>query len=337
MGTSTRRLVVRSAVLAGYADVARTFGLDPAALARRAGLSLRALVAPDTKIAARRAIRLLEISARVSGVETFGLTMARAKGLSHLGLLGLLARDEPDLRSALRRIIDGIELHSTCIALDLDEQRGVATVGMTILPDGERLMRQAVELALAQLFQNLRQLLGADWRPLRVQFVHPVGSSDRPHRALFGCPVQFSAERSAIVMRSSDLDRPMPGADVGFRAYADSLQAVVPIGCRATAAQVRQVLIPLLSAGRGTSRAVAASLGMDRRTLHRHLAEEQVGFSELLAGLRRELAEQYLEADARRCAEIGTLLGFHAPSSFSRWFAGEFGATPAQWRRRAGR
>jgi AraC-like DNA-binding protein len=35
-------------------------------------------------------------------------------------------------------------------------------------------------------------------------------------------------------------------------------------------------------------------------------------------------------------ARIAGLLGYSVPSSFTRWFAAEFGATPATWRQANG-
>lgn len=325
-----RPLVVRAAALAGYAEVAHTFGLDPALLARQAGVQLRTLVSPDSRVPARRAIRLLELSAAACGIETFGLAMSRPTGLSHLGVLGLLARDEADVRSVLLRIIGSFELHSTCLVLQLEEAGDQAVLSVTLLPDGERAFRQSVELAVAQLFRSLQRVTDGSWRPIEVRFIHRIGASDRPHRALFGCPVRFSAERNALVLRRGDLDRAVPGADAGFRSLAGRLQAV-PIGQRATATQVRSALLTLLPAGHATSRAVAASMGMDRRTLHRHLVVEQQDFSRVLSDLRSELAVQYLQQQGRPCAQVAQLLGFNLPSSFTRWFTRRFGCSPSAW------
>lgn len=329
-----KRLVVRSASISGYAELARTLGLDPAKLARRVGLSLRSLSSPDVQIPACKAYRLLEMSAALSGVDDFGLRLATKRGLSHLGALGMLVRDEPDVRSALKRMIASMNLHSTCVALDLQEHRDVAVAGVTVLADGEPVIRQSVEAAVGLLFQLLRNLLGTAWRPDGVQFVHAVGATDRPHRLLFGCPVRFSTDRNAVVFGATELDSFVPGSDRGFRAYSGiPAQSALPVGGKATAERVRQSILLLMPRGECTSQTVAQSLGMNRRTLHRHLSEGGTGFSSLLSSVRLTLAEQYLRAGLLRMTDISSLLGFNSLSSFSRWFVAHTGRAPTAWRR----
>jgi AraC-like DNA-binding protein len=77
---------------------------------------------------------------------------------------------------------------------------------------------------------------------------------------------------------------------------------------------------------------VARSLGVTPRTLHRHLTEEGESFSAIVDATRAALAERYLANDRYTLTDISQLLGFAAPSTFSRWFRGQFGVTPSQWR-----
>jgi AraC-like DNA-binding protein len=329
-----RPLTIRSSVLIGYSTLARSVGLDPTRMATRAGVNLRALTTPDAIVPARGAYRLMELSARESGVEDFGLRLARQRGLSHLGALGLVTRDEPDVRSALGRIVSGLNLHSTCTRLDVQVGGDIAILALTLLADGELAIRQATETAVAQLFRDLVVLLDPRWRPLNVQFIHAAGTNTRSHRAMFGCPVTFSSERNAIIMRSSDLDRPVSGADPGFRTYADALASgLAPVEDRNSVALTKQAIASLLPKGTCTSRAVAQLMGIDRRTLQRRLGEADTDFSAILASIRSELAEQYLRAGSVSMADISTLLGFNSPRSFSRWFSERYGCTPTQRRR----
>jgi AraC-like DNA-binding protein len=331
-----QRPLVRSAAIAGYAEVARRLGLDPERLVRQVGLRMRSLAMPDAQIPAFRIYRLLELSAASAGIDDFGLRLAGRRGLSHLGALGFLIRDEPNARAALQRMVRGMNLHSSCVTLELQEAHGIAMLSLAVLPDGEPVIRQSVEAALAQLFQVMRNLFEPRWCPLRVQFIHAAGCTDRSHKALFACPVDFSTDRNAIVLRSTDLDAEVPGADAGFRDYAATRAAsALQVGGKAGSERVRQVIQALLAGGRCTSTTVAEHLGMDRRTLHRHLDAVGESFSKLLAAQRIELALQYLEGDRLSITDISVLLGFNSPGSMSRWFVAATGRTPTQWRREA--
>ena len=79
---------------------------------------------------------------------------------------------------------------------------------------------------------------------------------------------------------------------------------------------------------------MARSLGVDRRTVQRRLAGSGLTFSELVRAKRVRLAEQFVANPRLSMTEISDRLGFTETSSFSRWFRGEFGCSPREWRRR---
>src|SRR4051794_18843767 len=99
------RPLIRTNTLTGYAGLARSLGLDPAALMAGVGLNIRDLDVPDRWIPAAPAARLLELSAEQSGCPDFALRLADLRQLGTLGPLSVVLRDEPDVRSALGLLI----------------------------------------------------------------------------------------------------------------------------------------------------------------------------------------------------------------------------------------
>jgi len=81
--------------------------------------------------------------------------------------------------------------------------------------------------------------------------------------------------------------------------------------------------------------AVAARLGMSRRTLQRRLKEEDVVFKELVDTVRRRMALRYMENPALGLAEIAFLCGFSEPAAFTRAFRRWTGSAPRDYRRRS--
>jgi transcriptional regulator GlxA family with amidase domain len=81
---------------------------------------------------------------------------------------------------------------------------------------------------------------------------------------------------------------------------------------------------------------VAQHLGEDRRTVHRRPGAMGTRFSALLEAKRRELASRYVAGTGRPLTEVAALLGFTAPSAFSRWYRSSFGDSAAQQRAGAG-
>ena len=86
----------------------------------------------------------------------------------------------------------------------------------------------------------------------------------------------------------------------------------------------------LLPRGHCRVETVAQHLGIDRRTVSRHLGAEGTTFRELVERVRGDLSSRYLKEGSRPLAEISTLLGFSAPSAFSRWHRQQFGTPPRQ-------
>jgi len=91
----------------------------------------------------------------------------------------------------------------------------------------------------------------------------------------------------------------------------------------------------MIGTGRCTIDLAAQHLGMNRRTIHRQLAGEGETFSGIVDAVRRELAERYMKDRARSLAEVSSMLGFAAPSGFSRWYRRNFSSAPTA--RRKGR
>lgn len=325
--------LVRTAALNGYVELSRSLGIDPQPLLRRVGLDAAALTVQDRWISGAACVQLLELSAAASGREDFGLRLAEYRRLSTLGPIGLVVREEPDVRSAVVLLLRHEDMYNEALHTRLSVTQGLASlkVGLDV---GERLeLRQGTDLAVAAFFRVLRDFLGGHWQPLTVCFTHRAPADASTHRRLFGPVVEFDREFNGIVFYASDLDSPNALADPQLRAYTrqffDSIAAPKDTSAKD---RVRELIEVLLPTGNCSVDQVAHSLGVDRRTVHRWLAESGVTFSSLLNATRTQLAEQFVGNRRRSLTEISGLLGFSSPSAFSRWFREQFGCSARDWR-----
>jgi len=326
---------VRGAILVGYESLARSCGLDPAAALRQVGLGLRDARQPDQRLRAGRVFRLLELSAQAARRADFGLLLPVGRRLSYLGDLGLRMREQPTVRRALRDMTAHMKLHSTCVSLRLAEGADWAELRMTLHADGELAIRQGTEAALAGLLHVLRIFLGSTWKPLRAHFVHSKPPDVGTHHWLFACPLAFSAPWNGLTLRPADLDREIPLSDAGFSGYAGASRGRAAAAEVVDAWRVRQSMLALLEAGACNADAVAASLGIHRRTLHRILVREGLTYLTVLQDLRRELAQQYLRS-RMPVTDVAGWLGFGDGTAFSRWCRHHLGASPRALRADAG-
>ncbi len=329
--------LVRSACLTHYAEVARSLGLDPLQQLRAVELAPSCLQQTDLKIPIEAVGRLLENSARLAGVEDFGLRMAESRSLSNLGPLALLLRDEPTIRQALEAFRDYLYLHNEGLVLRIEEDNGVAVLREEQVTVGHLPVRQAMELSIAVTYRLLKSLFGPGWAPRAICFSHAAPGDLAIYQRIFRAPVQFNSVVDGIVFRSADLDRPLPAADPQMSRYIRQyLQSIRQEAKTNLVEQVLQMIWMLLPGGRCSVELVASHLGRDRRTLHRQLLREGQTFSALLDKVRGELALRHLDNRERPLGDIAELLGFSALSAFSRWFSQRFACSPSAWRKAHG-
>jgi AraC-like DNA-binding protein len=81
-----------------------------------------------------------------------------------------------------------------------------------------------------------------------------------------------------------------------------------------------------------TARAIAAAMGLSRRTLDRRLSGHGVSFSKLVDEIRYARARRLLAAGHAPLSDISLALGYAEPSAFSRAFRGWAGCSPQDWR-----
>jgi AraC-like DNA-binding protein len=324
---------VRTATLDGYVRLARSAGLDPARILTNAGIAVADLTVPDKWVPAAVVSRVLERSATESGLEDFGLRLAGLRRLATLGPLSVVLSQEPDLRSALALLCRYEHSYNEALRMRLDEDGDLATMRLWFEFGEPAPTRQATELATAALLGIVRELLGRQWEPLSLCFTHRAPASLAAHRAVLGPRLQFGHEFTGLVFYATELDAANTASDPLLRPYADQLRTALGAPPAATVTgQVTQLVEMLLPLGRCSTRQVARSLGMTERTLHRRLASERTSFSSIAHETREALAERYLAADRYSLTDVSELLGFTAPSAFSRWFRQRFGVSPADWR-----
>lgn len=96
--------------------------------------------------------------------------------------------------------------------------------------------------------------------------------------------------------------------------------------------RVRASLFEMLPSGAATSDAVASHLAVSKRTLQRHLKNENTSFQQELNTTREKLARHYLAHSDLPGSQISFLLGYDDPNSFVRAFRSWTGQTPERAR-----
>lgn len=319
---------MRASTLTGYAELARTVGLDPLRMLQEVGLSSAALEDPDLRISTTAVRALLANSARVA--EDFALRLAERRTPSIWGAVTLVAREQPTLRTVIVAAIRYTALQDEAAVIQLEEQGDVAILSIAETSTSASQARQALEMGVSQLVRLLRGRLGPEWRPLSVCLAYPPPRSLDTHRRVLGPNLEFNRDFNGVVFDRADLDRANPTADPKLarevERYADNLMgpAVASVADRA-----RTVVLGSLRTGRCSIEDTAERLDLDVRTLQRRLADEGTGFLDIVQQARTYLADQYVPHSDRPLLEVAELLGFSALSAFSRWHKAHYGCSPS--------
>ena len=325
--------LIRSAALNNYVELARSLGLDPYRMIAACNLPAACLDDPEIKVPVTSVIKLLEESALRSGKIDFGLRLAENRTLANLGALALLVREQPTIRKALDALAGYMFLHSEALVVRIVEQDDLVLVNFIIDTGRPVPMHQAVELGLGFLHRSFQRLFRERWKPEAVCFAYSAPDRTDLHRRFFGAEIRFDQDFNGMVCASCNLEAAVPATDAAMakqiKQYLDTLTSRQ---ASKLSDSVRECIYMMLPSGLCSAASVAKRVGLDRRTLHRHLAREGQTFSSMIDSVRAELAARYIGNGDRDLASIADLLGFSARSALSRWFGNQFGCTISEWR-----
>jgi AraC-like DNA-binding protein len=328
----TKEPLVRTAVLAGYPALAKSLGVNATAALRQAGIARSLLADPDCRIPVLQLNRLLEATAAAAHAEAVGLRLARDIGMEQLGMLRLLVQHATTAGDAFAIVGRYSQLHNEALSIWTERDGRYLNLRHEYLTRSPGGVREIVEMTAGVIVLNLRVIIGDDWRPMRACFRHDAPADLRVHRQVFRCPIQFAADFDGMVCPATDFARRNRFSGIDSN---DLVRDVRAMATRQTGnsplLRARKLIWALLPSGRCTTSEVARLLGMDRRTLHRHLVRHDESFSSLLDAVRVELAARHVRLGLRRIADVADLLGFRSQSDFSHWFRKHFGASPLRW------
>lgn len=329
----SKSLLLRSAALSGFAELALEFGLNPGALLRLARIDRKAINDPDKYISSSAFDTLLELSSKLSSCPDFGLRLSLGRDIRILGPVGLLALNEPNVKEALSVLSRHLPLHNEGLRTKYDVENGLVRMIFSKESDFPSSVSQAIELTIGVAVNFFRSLLGSAWNPLEVCFLHAAPLDSSLHRRIFRSPVYFNHGFNGIIFPEADLEKATHGADEQIRKYmAQYIDSIEEVIGNDLVAKTLKVINEFISSGRCSKTLIAQCMAMEPQTLQRKLKFQGRSFKQLMEQARGTLAAQYLSDSQKTISEIAELLGYSELSAFSRFFQRTYGATPSGWR-----
>ena len=271
----------------------------------------------------------------VSGDPEIGLKLGSESRFERYDATEIAAVCSRSYRDALQRIAACKQL--TCPEEIRVHSKGDETTIEFVFLEAEKSEPDVlVDVCLSWVLFIGQRGTGSLIKPVRLELIRPPKNRELLEKH-FGCRVRFKAERNAVVLRTSDINRP-------FTTYNEELLRILgaqldsEIEARRAALkiedQVKQTLKRSLAGRRPNLQDVAQQLHLSVRTLQRRLTEAGVSFNKLVEDTRRELARQYLQQSTVELSEAAFLLGYVDANSFFRAFHGWEGTSPGEWRSR---
>ena len=193
--------------------------------------------------------------------------------------------------------------------------------------------RHVDEGTICLLIDLVRNFVGPDWRPEWVELTHEPRSGDDSLERMYNAPMRCGGRLPGIAIRKDMLRtrNPRPAEARNATLFGD-LKRLVRCGPPKSMAElVRDTLVLVTGSGDISEEAVAAKLGLGRRTLQRRLAAEGCGFRDVLASFQAERAEALLRETDHSLQDISSFLGYREVNSFRRAFRNWTGMTPTQF------
>ena len=332
--TSNSQPVIRIATVHGLPDVLRELGQNPSQVIDDFGFEPTLFDHSDNRITLAERGRLLQCCEQVSGCPHFGLLVGQKDGLEQLGIVGLLARYAPDVRTALQRLIRHFHLQAQGVEIGLAVDGGRALFSYAIAQEGVAGNDQVGDGAVAAQYNIMRELCGSDFKALAAWFVRPPPNSLEPYRNFFKVQLRFNAPIYGLEFSSSWLTRRLPATDEALaQLIAEKISTLENQKAEDLSQNVRRLMQTALAFNHVDARHIASMLGMHVRTYHRRLRTRGTSHRELLDQTRMALACRLLEYSSKDIAEISELLGYAESRSFIRAFKRWTATTPARWRR----
>lgn len=309
-------------------------GLDTQRLFEEAGIDPSLRLDVTARVSAQQVDELLWHARQQSNDDAFVFKLAAHLHPSYLGALGYAWMTSATLRKAFERLSRHTAMVWEELRVRLEDRDDAFHVIFESDETGQHdpAMRELGKLAMA--VQLCRMNYGEGFNPTCVRFQQAQPANAPAHYEFFRCELFFDEAVSELEMPIAVADEELPGFNPQLVHTFDELiiDYLRQRDLSDIVGRTRAAIFEELPSGEISLDKTAKMLHMSRRSLGRKLAEEGELFKNLLAAVRRELAEKYIRDRSLTLTDICFLLGFSESSSFSRAYRSWSGQSPSAHR-----
>jgi AraC-like DNA-binding protein len=315
-----------SAWVRGVVHLFASQGVDSGWLLREAGIDPERLKHSHDRFRLADVNRMWALAVEKTGQATLGLDRSLARRHIHFNLAEQAMWSSPDLLSGLTVLSQYLHLIDDASTFSLVPERSDRWLVLQHgIDDGSP--RQRVEFAMFATLLLCQRVTKRELRPLVAEFVFPEPADYHPYRMAFHCPLRFGQTANRMRLAKDDLQLPVIGEGESLFAIQDHVieNRLARSGRGLTAYRASEEMIRNLHLGEPKRDDLARRLGLTAEVFDKRIrSESNTTFEQLLDGVRRELAEQYLRQPGYTPAQVANLLGWETAAQLTaackRWF-----------------
>ncbi len=333
-----RRGRVHVNIVATTTSFALSNGLTMAQIEAITGLDGRTLGNPEARLPDDIPHRIWNALAEVTPPHAAPtLEAARAAPMSALSGIAHAAQYAATMQDALAFFVHHRGLLADRLELALSETEDETTI--TGHHPNDAIDRGRVsEVGMALTARLLREILGLERPPLRVEFAYGPLGPETAYRDFFGCDVRFDTGRRALVYAKSALRQPVSTADPTLfdfvtRHFALALCRIEPSDTPPDLARLRQAIEEAATVGDYRAAVVAGLAQMSLRRAQRIVAAEGTTLGKMIEDARLSHAVALLDQSSASISAVAALLGFSDERAFRRAFQRWTGQSPSAYRK----
>lgn len=328
---------VAASVVVRVIELAVARGAERGSLLAGSEIEAAALEDPDARVPLARHIAVLRAAKAQCRDPAFALHYGETVNLAEVSVVGLIGYASETMLDAFvqlqrySRLVMDFDLGpGPRFTLERDDS-GLWIVDHRPDPNAAP---ELTETVFAQMVSGTREF-GDSPFVKAVEVTHPDPGYRSEYERILGAPVTFGSGRNAMRIDEAWIAHRIavqpPYAFGILTRHADALLERLE-SAATMRGRVEGALLPILHTGEAGIEAVGARLGCSRDTLYRRLKAEGTTFEQVLDGLRRRLALEYLGARKVSVNETAYLVGFSDPAAFSRAFKRWTGKSPSEVR-----
>jgi AraC-like DNA-binding protein len=290
---------------------------------------------PDVRLTPLEFNLLIERALRLTGEPALGYHFGLQTKLSAHGFLGYAVMTSATLREAILLTEKFFSTRSGAMRLRFFTEADMAVVQVDSTVGIKLPYAFPFESLLIGLYHAGAYITGEEAMKGEIWIDFPEPDYYASFADRLPCPIRYGKPVNQLRFAVEQLDKPLLLADSTASRLAQEQceRELEALSSQPLVSRVKAILSEDL-ANMPDLDGVATRCCMSARSLKRKLAEHGVGFSELVAKMRRDEATALLAEGRLSIEQIALRLGYRDPANFTRAFKLWMQETPKQYRQR---